>query len=179
MIKKFLPWIITFVAVLVILMFNLKISDQKVEIESLNKQINDTHEKLKKYSELHKVFGIASETFYADKPVLFLKSGGASGIISIYSREKKEVLIFAEPSLEGIGYLSSLQSLEDLIVANNLENTIHVESSKGSSHLNWDDYVVTPSNKPGYYTIKFSTKSLQNFLIGPDLENFEVLVVVK
>lgn len=167
MIKKFLPWIITFVAVLVILMFNLKISDQKVEIESLNKQINDTHEKLKKYSELHKVFGIASETFYADKPVLFLKSGGASGIISIYSREKKEVLIFAEPSLE------------DLIVANNLENTIHVESSKGSSHLNWDDYVVTPSNKPGYYTIKFSTKSLQNFLIGPDLENFEVLVVVK
>lgn len=146
--KKFFPWLITAVAVSIIFILNFKIGDKKVEVSFIEKKIADIQEKLQPYSELDKIFGKASETFYADKPVLFLKSGGDVGFIAIYLNKKSNVKIYATPS----------------------SDDIKVELGEWIIH-NWKDYIVTPPNKPGYYTIHFASNQ--------DAENFEVLVVVK
>lgn len=129
-------------------MLTFKIEDKKVEVSFIEKKITDTQEKLQSYSDLDKIFGKASQTFYADKPVLFLKSGGDTGFISIYLNKKRNVKIYAT------------STSEDMKVALG-EWTIH----------NWRDYIITPPNNPGYYTIHFANNQ--------DSENFDVLVVVK
>ena len=131
--QKFLPWILTAVAVLAILVLNFKIGDTKVDSALVDKQIDEIQENLQAYSELDKILGTASKTFYADKPVLFLKAGGDAGVISVYSNKKNNETIQAVPSSEDI------------------------QGDFGEWTINnWHDYMVTPSSKSGHYTIQFS-----------------------
>lgn len=127
-----------------------KIVDFRAEIASVNKKTVNAKLTIDRYRELDKSFGVGSKTFYASKPIIFLKAGGDSEAITVY-RDKADNKIFAKPSSTDIvGEWSKWKN-----------------TSKNYSV----DYTIKPSDHAGYYTVHFEDK-----LNGAA---FDVLIVVQ
>ena len=120
-------------------------------LEETKTNLENVEQRLEKYSELEKVFGRASDDYFADQSVLVLKENGAEGKITVCWNKSSEENASAILS-------SSNKDIEAKWESNFNENT----------HL--ANVVVTPS-KAGIYRLYFSNKI--------DDDKFEVLVVVK
>ena len=141
---------ITLVAVMISIYCISRLSGINNEIASVEEKTADAKLTIDRYRELDKSFGVGSKTFYASKPIIFLKAGGDSEAIIVYRDKADENITATRSSTDIVGEWSQWKT-----------------TSKNYSI----DYTIKPSDHADYYTVRFEDK-----LNG---DAFDVLVVVQ
>lgn len=132
--SRMLPWAITVVAAATAFCCNNQAAELKGSIPIVEKTALKIKSNIERYdySALDKNFGTGSESYYAAKPVIFLKAGGKAVPISVHWDENND-------------NLAALTSSKDI--------SVKWEKRNG----NWT-LMVTPPGHSGYYTIHFSNE---------------------
>lgn len=120
-------------------------------MEETKTALSSAEQRLEKYSELEKVFGRASDDYFADQAVLVLKENGADGKITVCWNKSNE------------------ENAAAILATSNKDIRADWEG-KFNENTHLADVIVTPG-KAGIYRLYFSNKL--------DDDKFEVLVVVK
>ena len=110
-----------------------RISHIKHEIASVEIKTVAAKQTIKRYRELDTSFGVGSETFYASKPIIFLRAGGDSESITVY-RDKADANVVATPS------------------------SMDITGTWGKWQGTSINYTIKPSEHAGYYTVHFEDR---------------------
>ena len=132
--SRMLPWGITIIAAATAFGCNNQAAKLKANIPIVEKKTLNIKSNIERYdySALDNNFGTGSESYYATKPVIFLKAGGQAVPITVHWDKNDSDL-------------SASASAKDI--------SVKWEKRNG----NWN-LMVTPPEHAGYYTVHFSNK---------------------
>ena len=129
--RQRMPWIITGVAVLASIFFFFCIGKAVQDKKAVEQELKKAEQKLENYSQLEKIYGHASDSYYSGTPVLVVEAG---------AQEAAKLPIYW--NLSGTIYLKESNS------------NINAEWSKEWNN-HWTHVLITGSAQ-GYYTIHFT-----------------------
>lgn len=157
------PWTVTFIVMLVSLVFFFKIGTDHNESKQLERKISELEAAAENY-EAFKELATGSKDFYTKTPVLFLDSGGEAKSIPIYSRN-------GSPAANPMGvFLVSGDKVKPIPVSSKPNAVGFAGQWSDYWKASWCDFIVTPPSSPGKYGLRFT---------NDNSETFHVLVIVK